>query len=166
MVVDEKSSEEPPVNVEISKVSILASKFFLLCFIDLPDDATCNIVICADDFTLYYKCDQGYDLWQQLELASELESDLQDIVDQGMKCLVDFNAGKSQLVLLDWSNNTGAIDFSVVEKKSSFKLLLLTFSSKLDWGSYITSIIKTTSKEIGALIGSMKSLFPEIVLYQ
>ena len=83
-----------------------------------------------------------------------------------MKCLVDFNAGKSQLVLLDWSNNTGAIDFSVVEKKSSFKLLLLTFSSKLDWGSYITSIIKTTSKEIGALIGSMKSLFPEIVLYQ
>ena len=83
-----------------------------------------------------------------------------------MKCLVDFNAGKSQLVLLDWSNNTCAIDFSVVEKKSSFKLLLLTFSSKLDWGSYITSIIKTTSKEIGALIGSMKSLFPEIVLYQ
>ena len=81
MVVDEKSSEEPPVNVEISKVSILASKFFLLCFIDLPDDATCNIVICADDFTLYYKCDQGYDLWQQLELASELESDLQGIVD-------------------------------------------------------------------------------------
>ena len=34
--------------------------------------------------------------------------------------------------------------------KSSFKLLGLTFSSKLDWGSYIVSIAKTASKKIGA----------------
>ena len=32
------------------------------------------------------------------ELASELEFDLQDTVDQGRKWLVDFNTGKSQLV--------------------------------------------------------------------
>ena len=31
---------------------------------------------------------------KQLELASELESDLQDTVDQGRKWLIDFNAGK------------------------------------------------------------------------
>ena len=31
--------------------------------------------------TLYSKCDQASDLWQQLELASELESDQQDTVD-------------------------------------------------------------------------------------
>ena len=37
-----------------------------------------NIAICADDTTLYSNCDQASDLWQQLELASELESDLQD----------------------------------------------------------------------------------------
>ena len=35
--------------------------------------------------TLYFKCDQASDLWQQLELASELESDLQDSVDWGRK---------------------------------------------------------------------------------
>ena len=35
----------------------------------------------ADDTTLYSKCDQEFDLWQQLELASELESDLRDTVD-------------------------------------------------------------------------------------
>ena len=35
------------------------------------------------------------DLWQQLELASELESDLGDTVDWGKKWLVDFNAGKT-----------------------------------------------------------------------
>ena len=38
-------------------------------------------------------------------------------------------------------------------------MLGLTFSSKLDWGSYIVSIAKTASKKIGALIRSMKFLF-------
>ena len=47
---------------------------------------------------LYSKCDQASDMWQQLELASELESDLQDTVDWGKKWLVDFNPGTTQLV--------------------------------------------------------------------
>ena len=69
-------------------------------------------------------------------MASELESDLQDFVDWGRKWLVDLNAGKTQLFSFDWSNNTDAIDVkmdgSVLEGKSSFKMLGLTFSSKLD----------------------------------
>ena len=60
-------------------------------------------------------------LWQQLELASELESDLRDTLDWGRKWPVDLNAGKTQLVLFDQSNNTGAIDVkmdgSFFEKK-------------------------------------------------
>ena len=40
------------------------------------DDVICDIAIYADDTTLYSKCDHASDLWQQLELASELESDL------------------------------------------------------------------------------------------
>ena len=51
------------------------------------------------------------------------------------KWLVDLNARKTQLVLFDWSNNTVAIDMkmdgSVLEEKSSFKMLGLNFSSKL-----------------------------------
>ena len=42
-------------------------------------------------------------------------------MDWGSKWLVDFNAGKTQLVLFDWSNNTRAIDVkmdrSVLEEK-------------------------------------------------
>ena len=57
------------------------------------------------------------------------------------------------------------MDGSVLEEKSSFKMLGLTFSSKLDWGSYIISITKTASKKIGALIHSVKFLFPEVALY-
>ena len=67
------------------------------------------------------------------------------------------------------SNTTGAIgvkmDGSVLEEKSFFKMLGFTFSSKLDWGSYIISIAKTASKKIGALIRSMKFLSPEVALY-
>ena len=48
--------------------------------------------------------------------------------------------------------------------KSSFKNLGLAFSSKLDWGSYITSIANTASKKVGALIRSMKFLSPEVAL--
>ena len=74
-----------------------------------------------------------------------------------------------KLVSFDRSNNTGAIDVkmdgSVLEEKSSFKMLGLTFSSKLDWDSYIISIAKTASKKIGALIHSMKFLSPEVALY-
>ena len=81
---------------------------------------------------------------RQLELVSELESDLQDTVDWGRKWFVDFNVGKTQLVSLDQSNNNGSIDVemdrSFLEEKSSFKMLGLTFSSKLDWSSYVISI--------------------------
>ena len=90
-------------------------------------------------------------------------------MESGKKWLVDFNAGKTQLVSFHRSNNDGSIDMkidgSVFEVKSSFKMLGLTFSSKLDWGSYIIFIAKTGSKRIGALICSMKFLSPEVSLY-
>ena len=57
------------------------------------------------------------------------------------------------------------MDGSILEEKTSFKMLGLTFSSKLDWSSYIVSIAKTASKKIGALILSMKFLSPEFALY-
>ena len=102
-------------------------------------------------------------------MGSELESDLRHTVDWGRNWLVDFNAGKTQLVSFDRSKNTGAIDVkmdgSVLEEKTSFKMLGLTFPWKLDWGSYIVSVAKTASKKIGVLIRSMKFLSPEVALY-
>ena len=55
------------------------------------------------------------------------------------------------------------MDGSVLEEKSSLKMLVLTFSSKFDWGSYLISIAKTVSNKIGALIHSMKFLSPELL---
>ena len=71
-------------------------------------------------------------------MASELESDLRDTVDWDRKWLVDFDAGKTQLVLfIDVK-----VDGSVLEEKSSFKMPGLTFSSKLDRDPYIISVAK------------------------
>ena len=85
-------------------------------------------------------------------MVPELESDLRDIVDWGKKWLVDFSAGKTQLVSFDRSDNNGSIDVkmdgSALELKSSFKMLGLTFSTKLDWGSYIISLLKLPPRKL------------------
>ena len=143
MVLDGKSSQEYPVNAGVPQGSILGPTLFILYINDLPDDVICDIAIYADNTTLYSKCDQTSDLWQQLELTSELESDLRDMV-----WWTGVRSGLliSMLGKLSWFHLTGLITMvdvkmggAILEEKS-FKMLGLTFSSKLDWGSYIISI--------------------------
>ena len=82
----------------------------------------------------------------------------------GKKWLVDLNAGKTQLVSFHLSNIIGSIDVkidgSLLYEKLSFKILGLTFLSKLDCGSYIISIAKTASMKIVALILFYEVSFP------
>ena len=81
-------------------------------------------------------------------------------------------------ILFDRCNKSGAIDLKLDRSAIDVKMggsaleeilylitLGLSFSSKLDWGSYNVSIAKTTSNKIGALILSMKFLSPVVALY-
>ena len=81
MALHRKSSQEFPVSARVPQGSILGPTLFLLYINALPDGVISGIDIYVDDTTLYLGCDQASDLWQQLELASELESDLQGTVD-------------------------------------------------------------------------------------
>ena len=85
MILDGKSSQDYAVNAGVPQGFILGPAFFLLFMNDLPDDVICNIAIYANDTTVYSRCDQASDLWQQLDLTSEFESDLRDTVDWGRK---------------------------------------------------------------------------------
>ena len=172
MVLDGKSSQQYPVNAGIPEGSILGLTLFLILGLTSMAFLTMlSAILLSMLKTLLstHTCDQISDLAQQLELASELESNLRDTADWGRKWLVDFNTGKTQQVLFDWSHNIDAIDVkmdrSVLEEKQSFKMLGLTFSSKLDWGPYIIFTANTASKKIGALICSMKFSSSEVVLY-
>ena len=58
------------------------------------------------------------------------------------------------------------MDGSVFEEKLSLKILGLTFSSKLDWGTYIISLAKTASKKIGTFsMNFNKVSFSEVAVY-
>ena len=79
--MDGKSSQEYSVNAGVPQGSILGPTLFLLYINYLPDDVICNIGIYVNDTTLYSKCDQVSDLWQQVKFGAELDSDLRDTVD-------------------------------------------------------------------------------------
>ena len=74
VVLDEKSSQEYPVNAGVPEGSIVGPTLFLLHINDLPDDVICNIAIYAGDTTLYSMYDWVSDLWQQLELELTLST--------------------------------------------------------------------------------------------
>ena len=146
--------------LEFLKRSILGHTLFLLYINDLPVDVICDIAIYA-----------------VMILLSILSVIRHLICDNNLNWLLNLNliyetlwtGARSGLFIsmLGLVNNTGSIDVkmdgSVLEEKSSFKMLGLTFSYKLGWDSYI--IAKTACKKIGALIRSMKFLSPEVALY-
>ena len=75
-VLDGKPSQEYPVNAGIPQGSIFDRMFSLLYINDDTGDVIYNIVNYAHDTAVYSRCDRTSDLWLQLELVSELGSDL------------------------------------------------------------------------------------------
>ena len=70
-------------------------------------------------------------------------------MDWGKRWLVDFNVGKTELVLFDWSNNSDSIDMkmdgSVLEERSSVSLLCISINLPYAhiWNTVVTSGLVT-----------------------
>ena len=98
MVLDGRSWQEYPVNTGAPQSSIFGPTLFLVYINDFLEDVISDIAIYTDDTILRSRCDRASDLLQQLELASELESNLRDTVAWSKKWFDDFSAMKTQLV--------------------------------------------------------------------
>ena len=92
----------------------------------------------------------------------QIKSDLQDLVNWDIKWLVYFNVEWINLFRRSFGSSATDIKLngSVHDKKSCFKMLGFSFSSKLDWGSYIASI-----SEIEIFIHFMKFPSSEVAFY-
>ena len=107
-------------------------------------------------------------MWQQLDLASELASDLWDTVDWGRKWLFGFSAENTQLVSFDLSNNSSAIDVKMngLFLKKNHLLRCWNYVSLRNWIGALTLplLLKLSQRKLGALIHSVKFLFSEVDL--
>ena len=122
------ANAEYPVNSGVPHVSILVIALFLVYINDLTGDLICDIAIYTDNTTLYLTvirhliCGNNNLNWLlNLNLFCET-------LDWGKKWLVDFNAGRYQLISFDRSNNNCSInvkiDTPVLKEKLSLNMLV------------------------------------------
>ena len=90
-----------PLMLEFLKALFLTLHFSYHTLITFLMMLSVTFLSMLDDTTLYCRCDQASILWQQVEMAAEFGSNLQDTGNCGRKWLVDFNAGKAQLISFD-----------------------------------------------------------------
>ena len=143
MVLNGKSSQEYPVNAVVPQGSILLFFYYTLM--------TFLMMLSVILLSMLMILRSVLSVMRHLISGKNLNL-IYETLDWGKKWLNDFNAGKTQLVLFDQSNNFGSIDVkmngSVLEEKSSFKILGLTFTYKLDWDSTVYILLKLLSRKL------------------
>ena len=166
--MNEKSSQEYPVNAAVSQGFILGpilSYYTLMTFLVMLSVILLSmLMILLSILSVIRHLIWGNNLNWLLNLNIIYET----LLPGARSGLLISMLGK-----LNWFHLTSLITLVLLMwkwmglflTKSSFNMLELTFSCKLDWESYIFSFVKTVSNKIGALIRSMKYLFPEVALY-
>ena len=146
MVLDWKFFQEYPVNARVSQRFVPGPTLFLLYLNDLPDDICLSMLMILLSILIVIRhllC--GINLNWRLNL-NRIYKTLWTGARSGLLI--------SMLGKLDWLRLTSLITLVLLMwkwmglfwEKTSFKMLGLTFSSKLDWWPYIISIAKSASK--------------------
>lgn len=123
------------------------NKFRTCAFLRIFNYSTEHICLTGKYKNLSFGCktDQTY------ETLKPMRSDIRDTVDWDRMRLPHINTEKSEVALFDQPSNSIAIDARmdgfILEENLCFKVLWLSFPSKLDWGSYIGSFAKQSPRK-------------------
>ena len=101
VVLNGTSLKEYPINAVVPQGSVLGPTLFLVFINDLPDDLFSRVGIFADDTTIYSCLSKSHTVFEKVELAADLESDLRTVTEWGDKWLVSFNSSKTKLLSIN-----------------------------------------------------------------
>ena len=154
VVINGQSSQAHLINAGVTQGSILGPTLFLLYINDLPKHIINSLVdIYADDTTVYKNISTDVD---DRKVASDLSSDLKQIIQWGKDWFVTFNPSKTKLITFNHKRgghpfHTVYMDNSALDEAPCLdKLLGLKLTPDLKWNSYILSVGKETGKMVGS----------------
>ena len=169
VVVNGQSSQSHSINAGVPQGSIIGPTLFLLFINDLPNHIINSMVdIYADDTTIYRCTSKNVD---DEKVASDLSSDLENVVEWGKTWHVSFNPSKTKLVT--FHHKRGIVQFNPVQMDQVVlenspcleRLLGLKLTPDLKWNSYILSVAKEAGRMVGSFYRSKKFLTPAAILY-
>ena len=149
VVVNGSKSESLDVKAGVPQGSRLGPLLFLIYMNDIVDDIESDILIFADDTSLFAT---GSD---PSETALILNRDLEKISNWATKWKVKFNASKTKDIIFSnkFLNNSPPLlfDNSCIERVNLHKHLGVYLSSSLDWGKQINEVCLKANRKLSVL---------------
>ena len=169
VVLEGQHSKTYSITSGVPQGSILGPTMFLMFINDLPDNLVCNLVMYADDSTLYSCLDEKSDNQNRLDLVNSLELDLDHITTWADNWHISINSEKTKVLSINRYKNLDKLSISMsgksLQESTSFRLVGLTISNELTWNEYINSIAKKASMKVGTLYRARSYLSPECILH-
>lgn len=169
VVLDGQCSQTYSISSGVPQGSILGPTLFLMFINDLPDNLICELVIYADDSTLYSCLDMKSGNQERIDLVNSLESDLSQVSAWAEQWHVALNSEKTKVLSVNRYKNSETTPISmsgeVLQESTSFRLVGLTISNDFSWNEYITSVAKKASMKVGTLYRARNYLSPECILH-
>ena len=167
VVVDGSVSNPLSVGAGVPQGSILGPTLFLLFINDLRTVLKNEVIMFADDTTLFSVVDAKRD---RDAIANSLNEDLLEVERWAKKWFVTFNASKTQSLIISRCKDQDChppLFFlgSQLEDVNDIKFLGLTINKRLNWSNHILSLSKKAGRRTG-LLKKASHVLPQSLLTQ